>query len=196
MNYDWGGAQCVWSSAGESPARSVGARVDSDYCGNIIRNKFYVSFAKEPYKRDDILQKKPIIVRVDSDYCGHIIRNKEGPWTTTGVVLGMNWEAEIERNVRGFCSDPPFDKNFRSFVAIFLHLTRNFALFAENLYFIWQGDLSQRRVFSECSGNLFREHWGTGAVRGGGLGLRPKKMYGERLGDGVEYHLMKPTPRR
>jgi len=33
-------------------------------------------------------------------------------------------------------------------------------------------------------------------ARGGGLGSRPKKMYGERLGDGVEYHLMKPTPRR
>ena len=33
-------------------------------------------------------------------------------------------------------------------------------------------------------------------VRGGGLGSRPKKLYGERLGDGVEYHLMKPTPRR
>ena len=33
--------------------------------------------------------------------------------------------------------------------------------------------------------------WG----RGGGLGSRPKKMYGERLGDGVEYHLMSPTPR-
>ena len=32
--------------------------------------------------------------------------------------------------------------------------------------------------------------------RGGGLGSRPQKMYGERLGDGVEYHLMKPTPRR
>ena len=32
--------------------------------------------------------------------------------------------------------------------------------------------------------------------RGRGLGSRPKKMYGERLGDGVEYHLMKPTPRR
>jgi len=30
--------------------------------------------------------------------------------------------------------------------------------------------------------------------RGGGLGSRPKKMYGERLGDGVEYHLMSPTP--
>ena len=29
---------------------------------------------------------------------------------------------------------------------------------------------------------------------GGGLGSRPKKMYGERLGDGVEYHLMSPTP--
>ena len=33
-------------------------------------------------------------------------------------------------------------------------------------------------------------------TRGGGLGSRPKKMYGERLGDGIEYHLMKPTPRR
>ena len=32
--------------------------------------------------------------------------------------------------------------------------------------------------------------------RGGGLGSRPKKMYGERLEDGVEYHLMSPTPRR
>jgi len=28
------------------------------------------------------------------------------------------------------------------------------------------------------------------AARGGGLGSRPKKMYGERLGDGVEYHSM------
>jgi len=26
------------------------------------------------------------------------------------------------------------------------------------------------------------------------LGSRLKKMYGERLGDGVEYHLMSPTP--
>jgi len=34
------------------------------------------------------------------------------------------------------------------------------------------------------------------SLRGGGLGSRPQKMYGERLGDGVEYHLMKPTPRR
>jgi len=33
-------------------------------------------------------------------------------------------------------------------------------------------------------------------MRGGGLGSRPQKMYGERLGDEVEYHLMKPTPRR
>jgi len=30
--------------------------------------------------------------------------------------------------------------------------------------------------------------------KSGGLGSRPKKMYGERLGDGVEYHLMSPTP--
>ena len=27
-------------------------------------------------------------------------------------------------------------------------------------------------------------------TRGGGLGSRPKKMYGERVGDGVEYHSM------
>ena len=33
-------------------------------------------------------------------------------------------------------------------------------------------------------------------ARGGGLGSRPKKMYGEKLGDGVKYHLMSPTPRR
>ena len=33
-------------------------------------------------------------------------------------------------------------------------------------------------------------------MRGGGLGWRPRKMYGERFGDGVEYHLMSPTPRR
>jgi len=32
--------------------------------------------------------------------------------------------------------------------------------------------------------------------RGGGLGSRPKKMHWERLGDGVEYHLMSPTPHR
>jgi len=31
-------------------------------------------------------------------------------------------------------------------------------------------------------------------TRGWGLGSRPKKMYGERLGDGAEYHLMKRTP--
>ena len=30
-------------------------------------------------------------------------------------------------------------------------------------------------------------------MRGGGLGSRPKKMYGERLGDGVEYHLIVPV---
>ena len=33
-------------------------------------------------------------------------------------------------------------------------------------------------------------------MRGGGLGSRPKQMYWEYLGDGVEYHLMSPTPRR
>ena len=33
-------------------------------------------------------------------------------------------------------------------------------------------------------------------ARSGGLGSTPKKMYRERLGDGVEYHSMSPTPRR
>jgi len=36
----------------------------------------------------------------------------------------------------------------------------------------------------------------TETERGGGLGSRPKKVCVERLGDGVEYHLMSPTPRR
>ena len=31
---------------------------------------------------------------------------------------------------------------------------------------------------------------------GGGAGVETQKMYGEYLGDGVEYHLMSPTPRR
>ena len=42
----------------------------------------------------------------------------------------------------------------------------------------------------------FREQGETLSLRGGGLGSRPKKMYGQRLGDGVEYHLMSPTPCR
>ena len=46
-------------------------------------------------------------------------------------------------------------------------------------------------------GNIDSEvEWIWCVRRGGGLGSRPKKMYGERLGDGVEYHLMSPTPRR
>jgi len=29
-----------------------------------------------------------------------------------------------------------------------------------------------------------------------GAGVETQKMYGQRLGDGVEYHSMSPTPRR
>jgi len=43
---------------------------------------------------------------------------------------------------------------------------------------------------------LHHSKWRVCTRRGGGLGSRPKKMYGKRLGDGVEYHLMSPTPRR
>jgi len=46
-----------------------------------------------------------------------------------------------------------------------------------------------RPVVYDCSSKF------ESAKRGVGLGSRPKKMYGERLGDGVEYHLMSPTPR-
>jgi len=45
-----------------------------------------------------------------------------------------------------------------------------------------------------CAKGLLRKKFSKGEV--GGLGSRPKKMYGERLGDGVEYHLMSPMPRR
>jgi len=44
---------------------------------------------------------------------------------------------------------------------------------------------------------LWQSPWSTLICewRGGGLGSRPKKMYGKRLGNGVEYHLKSPTPR-
>ena len=56
--------------------------------------------------------------------------------------------------------------------------------------------LSRNDVFdNESTGVVIRlqvlpldERWGAG--------VETQKMYGERLGDGVEYHLMKPTPRR
>jgi len=53
-----------------------------------------------------------------------------------------------------------------------------------------------KRVFETGNQTRRDEVLGGVAKRGGGLGSRPKKMYGERLGDGVEYHLMSPTPRR
>jgi len=59
------------------------------------------------------------------------------------------------------------------------------------------------RVMYVCVSNtcgfymcVLRERRDVLGRRGGGLGSRPKKMYGERLGNGVEYHLMSPTPRR
>ena len=60
----------------------------------------------------------------------------------------------------------------------------------------FQWKLSKRALsaLSECVGRGIPRN--LTARRGGGLGSRPKKMYGERLGDGVEYHLMSPTPRR
>ena len=56
-----------------------------------------------------------------------------------------------------------------------------------------------RAIQEQVSYSLFQwksESQESHTRRGGGLGSRPKKMYGERLGDGVEYHSMKPTPRR
>ena len=46
--------------------------------------------------------------------------------------------------------------------------------------------------YRKCQNVSSKTHPG----RRGGPGSRPKKIYGERLGDGVEYHLMSPTPRR
>jgi len=67
--------------------------------------------------------------------------------------------------------------------------------------FSWSGSVSQTDHtlvrwlhFHPFFWSVFYSH--SAGARGGGLGSRPKKMYGERLGDGVEYHSMKPTPRR
>ena len=53
-----------------------------------------------------------------------------------------------------------------------------------------------RNCYQETRIGKVQIPWGVVDLRGGGLGSRPNKMYGERLGDGVEYHLMSPTPRR
>ena len=45
-------------------------------------------------------------------------------------------------------------------------------------------------------GDLLYNNVGERYVERWGAGVETQKMYGERLGDGVEYHLMKPTPRR
>ena len=57
---------------------------------------------------------------------------------------------------------------------------------------------TRRKSHGQNSGSLekFQKSSRDAVPRGGGLGSRPKKMYGERLGDEVEYHLMSPTPRR
>jgi len=52
-------------------------------------------------------------------------------------------------------------------------------------------DCSHEQFVFWCLNCLWACTW-----RGGGLGSRPKKIYGKRLRDGVEYHLMSPTPRR
>jgi len=70
----------------------------------------------------------------------------------------------------------------RRLLWLFIHIFLSFFIyFSTHSFFIFAGDNGDGR-------HVHR--------RGGGLGSRPKKMYGERLGDGVEYHLMKPTPRR
>ena len=50
------------------------------------------------------------------------------------------------------------------------------------------------RDYTQCGRDYTQ--CGRCSTRGGGLGSRPKKMYWEYLGDGVEYHLMSPTPNR
>ena len=54
---------------------------------------------------------------------------------------------------------------------------------------------SSHAATSDNSPSLGLESRNSQCARGGGLGSRPKQMYGERLVDGVEYHLMSPTPR-
>jgi len=55
--------------------------------------------------------------------------------------------------------------------------------------------LQDSRIWCHCGIACKDLFWIMRLMRGGGLGSRPKKMYGQRLGDGVEYHLMSPTPR-
>jgi len=56
---------------------------------------------------------------------------------------------------------------------------------------MWQSNTSNELCLA-CRQDV--HHVNKITMRGGGLGSRPKKMYWEYLGDGVEYHLMSPTP--
>ena len=61
----------------------------------------------------------------------------------------------------------------------------------------WINNIRKNKMFVYMyTVNCYHFLAGSHGWRAGGLGSRPKKMYGERLGDGVEYHLMSPTPRR
>ena len=75
----------------------------------------------------------------------------------------------------------------------FAHVHGSFVDIGGSFAHTWGSSANTWGSFANISETLLRGH--TGKARGGGLGSRPKKMYGERLGDGVEYHLMSPTPR-
>jgi len=77
------------------------------------------------------------------------------------------------------------DRYIHIYIHLYTHIIYIYIYRKDGLYLVYTLCI---RTYVYIYTNIIR-------ARGGGLGSRPKKIYGERLGDGVEYHLMSPTPR-
>jgi len=172
----------------------------------------WVSFAKEPYKRDNILQTRPI----DPTTCKHPIERESGVQVLhVGPRVCVTWRIHICDMTHSYAWHDSFicvtwliESCHKSIVEYRARLRKMTCTStplctdsrATNCMQTLQPKRQHNTGFSDYLSTWFQRtdmYAPTHAcTRGGGLGSRPKNMYGETLGDGVEYHLMKPTPRR
>ena len=155
--------------------------------------KLKVSCAKQPYKTDDSLQKRPMIWRnllIVTGYKEFTYNQEFISTQPVHLLCDVFRNSLISSKVKpvGLSLLPRLSEKRQTWQK--RHTCTS--LFA---WVVCTRTCGHVRALS--FGNSFWQcHWRWGRQWGGGLGSRSKKMYGERLGDGVEYHLMSPTPRR